>query len=378
MGKRWKLIRAMLKNEGYTTTDSTLDVSIQSIDPDGLIHWTDENGVQQETYYDGESGAAIIIILELGTTMTIGNTQKLKAENDTGEDITTECYFTSNDTKILTVVAEPEAIAVIVGPPPATISNDTKILTVVEGGGPTITAIASGSATITATYGDDSATTDPITVISNLALINGFDVPGQNGTTNIDPANISVSMPEGSDLTAIEPIITVSLGATVIPASQVSRDFTSAVTYVVTSEDEQKTTEYTVKIRRIKNSIETTGTTWDYEGVMTVGSSPVIPSIGYFGKAPTFGSLTPAADDIEQVLSTPGETVPAHQLSVVFEAEKSACTLDIDGTEYILIDGGDRKNWATGELNAPSPIIWKPVGGTNNIKILAPAYIAPK
>lgn len=351
MGKRWKLIRAMLKNEGYTTTDSTLDVSIQSIDPDGLIHWTDENGVQQETYYDGESGAAIIIILELGTTMTIGNTQKLKAENDTGEDITTECYFTSNDTKILTVV---------------------------EGGGPTITAIASGSATITATYGDDSATTDPITVISNLALINGFDVPGQNGTTNIDPANISVSMPEGSDLTAIEPIITVSLGATVIPASQVSRDFTSAVTYVVTSEDEQKTTEYTVKIRRIKNSIETTGTTWDYEGVMTVGSSPVIPSIGYFGKAPTFGSLTPAADDIEQVLSTPGETVPAHQLSVVFEAEKSACTLDIDGTEYILIDGGDRKNWATGELNAPSPIIWKPVGGTNNIKILAPAYIAPK
>ena len=53
MGKRWKLIRAMLKNEGYTTTDSTLDVSIQSIDPDGLIHWTDAEGTTHESYYDG-------------------------------------------------------------------------------------------------------------------------------------------------------------------------------------------------------------------------------------------------------------------------------------------------------------------------------------
>ena len=136
MGKRWKLIRAMLKNEGYTTTDSTEGISIQSIDPDGLITWTDAEGTTHESYYGGESVATTITISNVPTTMTSGSTQTLIATNDMGDVITDEVTFTSNNTSYITV------------------------------SGAVLTGLGSGSTTITATVDDVSSTTESIRVLA--------------------------------------------------------------------------------------------------------------------------------------------------------------------------------------------------------------------
>ena len=146
MGKRWKLIRAMLKNEGYTTTDSTEGISIQSIDPDGLITWTDAEGTTHESYYGGESVATTITILFLyknrwsnvPPTMISGSTQTLIATNDMGDVITDEVTFTSNNTSYITV------------------------------SGAVLTGLGSGSTTITATVDDVSSTTESIRVLSGF------------------------------------------------------------------------------------------------------------------------------------------------------------------------------------------------------------------
>ncbi|SCY37565.1 stalk domain-containing protein [Alkaliphilus peptidifermentans] len=66
-----------------------------------------------------------------------------------------------------------------------------------------------------------------------------FAVDGQIGAPEIDAVNHSVyfDIPNGTNITALEPIITVSAGATISPASGEPRDFSSPVTYTVTAED---------------------------------------------------------------------------------------------------------------------------------------------
>ncbi len=73
---------------------------------------------------------------------------------------------------------------------------------------------------------------------SNQALITSFTINGQL-ESNIDDNIINVNMPLGTDLTSpFSPIIEVSIGATVDPASGVEQDFFgSHVFYTVTAEN---------------------------------------------------------------------------------------------------------------------------------------------
>ncbi|PZX13546.1 uncharacterized protein DUF5018 [Breznakibacter xylanolyticus] len=65
-----------------------------------------------------------------------------------------------------------------------------------------------------------------------------FAIAGQEGVSLINASNHSVSvvMPYGTSRTNLVPVITVSDGATINPASGVTRDFTNTVEYVVTSQ----------------------------------------------------------------------------------------------------------------------------------------------
>ena len=93
----------------------------------------------------------------------------------------------------------------------------------------------------------------------------GTNEPGQSGEKQIlsfavavgvefkagviDETNhaITLTLPAGTDVRALTPVITVSAKATVSPASGTSRDFTAAVTYTVTAED-GSVQEYTVTV----------------------------------------------------------------------------------------------------------------------------------
>ncbi|WP_405266345.1 beta strand repeat-containing protein [Cellulophaga sp. Ld12] len=74
--------------------------------------------------------------------------------------------------------------------------------------------------------------------------ITDFAINGVAGT--ITGTNISVTLPAGTDVTALEPTVTHT-GATISPVSDAAQDFTNPVIYTVTAED-ASTQEYTITV----------------------------------------------------------------------------------------------------------------------------------
>lgn len=74
---------------------------------------------------------------------------------------------------------------------------------------------------------------------SSAKQITGFTIADQIGDTRINQTNhtIKVTMPAETDLTSLEPAITISDKATVNPESGAAQNFSSPVTYTVTAED---------------------------------------------------------------------------------------------------------------------------------------------
>ncbi|MGG9972831.1 beta strand repeat-containing protein, partial [Ferruginibacter sp. SUN002] len=97
---------------------------------------------------------------------------------------------------------------------------------------------------------EDEATTKTYTVnvttaLSSEANISAFTISGQI-SSNISGDNISVTMPYGTNLTALTPSITVSAAATYAPTGAV--DFTNPVVFTVTAQDGVTTHDYTVTV----------------------------------------------------------------------------------------------------------------------------------
>jgi len=69
-----------------------------------------------------------------------------------------------------------------------------------------------------------------------------------NGITVISGINVTVTLPTGTDVTALAPTITISANATVTPASGVEHDFTKPVMYTVVSKDKKIRKNYIVMV----------------------------------------------------------------------------------------------------------------------------------
>ena len=74
-----------------------------------------------------------------------------------------------------------------------------------------------------------------------------FAVPPAAGIINEGAKTIAVTVPAGTDVTALVPVITISSLATVSPGSGVPQNFTNPVAYTVTAED-ASTAVYTVTV----------------------------------------------------------------------------------------------------------------------------------
>ena len=64
-----------------------------------------------------------------------------------------------------------------------------------------------------------------------------FDDLDMDATIDESTKEITATVPEGTDVSALEPTISISAGATIDPASGVATDFTQPVIYTVTAED---------------------------------------------------------------------------------------------------------------------------------------------
>jgi large repetitive protein len=110
--------------------------------------------------------------------------------------------------------------------------------------------------TVTAENGSERTYTVTVTnQLNNQKRITSFTISGQVGGSVINNSHntIAVTMPYGTDKTALEPTIDVSANATVNPASGVPMDFTSPVVYTVTAEN-GTTKTYSVTVTNQLNS----------------------------------------------------------------------------------------------------------------------------
>ena len=115
----------------------------------------------------------------------------------------------------------------------------------------------SGAVTITVTA-QDGATTEDWTVNvtetpgggSTASDILSFSISDQSGDAVIDATNhtVDVDVVNGTALTALIPTFTLSSGATSLPETGTSGDYSSAVTITVTAEDATTTQDWTVNV----------------------------------------------------------------------------------------------------------------------------------
>jgi len=94
-------------------------------------------------------------------------------------------------------------------------------------------SVATTSQILTVTI-NGKTTSYTINILSSDKNITTFNFPQFTGV--ISGTDITVTVPYGTEVNALVPIITLS-GGTVIPASSVEQDFTSPVTYTVTAAD---------------------------------------------------------------------------------------------------------------------------------------------
>ncbi|MEI6297030.1 MAG: peptidoglycan-binding protein, partial [bacterium] len=125
----------------------------------------------------------------------------------------------------------------------------------------------------TVTAGDASTQAYDVGVIvtpNSAKAITGFTISGQVGTTTINETThtISLTVPYGTNVTALVPTISTSTGATVSPASGAAHNFTATSTYIVTAAN-STTQAYTVSVVVLAN----TQTAPDNTGSATVNSS---------------------------------------------------------------------------------------------------------
>ena len=107
----------------------------------------------------------------------------------------------------------------------------------------------------------DGITTKNYTITRNAVrtgkdiLTFAFTTPAVNGTVNSTAHTVAVTVPSGTNVTALSPGITISDGADIDPASGAAQDFTNPVTYTVTAED-QSTQDWVVTVTVSATGIE--------------------------------------------------------------------------------------------------------------------------
>ena len=150
--------------------------------------------------------------------------------------------MTNNATNKVTAVAEDPDDTVEI------LNGDTPV----ESGETASWSVGDNTITVTVTDSDDETVKTEYTVTvhrnSSECAITAFAIGEAVGVVDESDHTIAVEVPNGTDVTALTPTITVSTGASVDPASETEGDFTDPVEYTVTAEDGTTTQIYTVTV----------------------------------------------------------------------------------------------------------------------------------
>jgi len=85
---------------------------------------------------------------------------------------------------------------------------------------------------------------------TNFNYITSFNIatPSITGVISQADSTVTIAVPDGTDVTALAPTITLFAGGSISPLSGVAQDFTHPVTYMVTSKDGTVTKHWTVNV----------------------------------------------------------------------------------------------------------------------------------
>ena len=116
-----------------------------------------------------------------------------------------------------------------------------------------------GTMTVGAAF-ESTGSEEPDTPTSVAPTITAFVVANVNGVIDQSNGQITVVVPNGTDVTALKPAVAVSDGATVTPNSGAAVNFTDAVVYTVTSASGE-TKQYVVTVKVQEASVS--DSLWD-------------------------------------------------------------------------------------------------------------------
>jgi len=164
--------------------------------------------------------------------------------------------------------------------------------------------------------------------LSTETEITGFTLAGVEGTMDATNHAIGVVLPYGTDVTAIEPTIELSLGATVDLSGV--QDFTNPVTYTVTAEDGVTTMTWLVTVTFSAPEFTTT-----YPKSANVGKNQFDVVVNLKSAAKVYymmqASVTPepASADIKTANNVIDVTTPATDYPVTFNGLDASTTYDV-------------------------------------------------
>lgn len=168
MGKNWKNIRAALASVGYTSIASAADITITSMDADGTLYYTDENGNAVSILYPS---ATPIVVNSDTTTITV-TVPSIYLAGVSG--YTTTAYVNNQDGLLVT--------------PESTFSTGNRFIFSTGGTyGQTLTAVGTGSTLLTVVH-NDGATISGTTTITVGQVNTSIEASG--GT--LDPTGTRV------------------------------------------------------------------------------------------------------------------------------------------------------------------------------------------
>lgn len=167
--------------------------------------------------------------------------------------------------------------------------------------------------------------------------------------------SIGVTVPYATEVTALTPNITVSAGATIVPASGTARDFTKPQTYTVTAQDGTKKT-YTVTVNKTAVSAAKDMLTFVLPGAISTAISGT--SIGAYvptatdvtALAPTF-TLSPFAKAVPASGTPRDFTTPQTYTIIAQDGSTQVCTVTVvksDQPNTFTWNKAEDGNWSDG------------------------------
>lgn len=175
---------------------------------------------------------------------------------------------------------------------------------------------------------DKYALTTTYPPLASQAKLYALGIPGWPGVVNESLKTVTLTVPYSTDVTTLAPTFTMSVGATCDKASGSPQNFTSPVTYTVTSSDSLVSTPYTVTV--IKAPVRTE------KELLAFGPGAIITGTTVKWTAPYGSDLTALAPTY--VISQLATGSPASGATVNFTNPVPYTITAEDGTtkEYIV------------------------------------------